>query len=69
MKKIVCPGCGWDSKIMYLVSRNAYQCTHCGQIWERGKKLVKEKIYRCPNCGHQWEEKDILLSENVVAEE
>ena len=69
MKKIVCPGCGLGSKIIYLVSKNSYQCTDCGDIWERGKKLVKEKTYRCPNCGHQWEEKDILINENVVAEE
>lgn len=69
MKKIVCPGCGWDSKIIYLVSRNSHQCTHCGHIWERTRKLVTKKSYRCPSCGHEWEEKDILIAENIVAEE
>jgi DNA-directed RNA polymerase subunit RPC12/RpoP len=69
MKKIACPGCGWSTRIVYLSSKNSYQCMHCGHIWERSKKLVKEKTYRCPQCGHQWEEKDILIAENIQAEE
>jgi putative FmdB family regulatory protein len=67
VKKIVCLGCGWDSKIIYLTSRDSYQCTHCGHIWERARKLVKEKLYRCPSCGHEWQEKDILIGEKVEA--
>jgi DNA-directed RNA polymerase subunit RPC12/RpoP len=69
MKKIVCPGCGWGTRIVYLSSRDSYQCMHCGDIWERSKKLVKEKLYRCPHCGHEWDEKDILIGESIQAEE
>lgn len=69
MKKIACPGCGLSSRIMYLSSRNSYQCMHCGQIWERTPKLVKEKLYRCPQCGHEWGEKDILITETIKEEE
>jgi predicted nucleic acid-binding Zn ribbon protein len=42
---------------------------HCGQMWERGKKLVKEKSYRCPSCGHEWQEEDILTGETIQTEE
>jgi DNA-directed RNA polymerase subunit RPC12/RpoP len=69
MKKIICPGCGLSSRTVYLSSKDSYQCMHCGQMWERGKKLVKEKLYRCPHCGHEWQEKDILVMENVKTEE
>jgi putative FmdB family regulatory protein len=65
MKKIICPGCGWSSGVVYLTSRDSYQCTHCGHIWERAHKLVKEKLYRCPHCGQEWHEEDILVTETI----
>jgi putative FmdB family regulatory protein len=69
VKKIECPGCGWSSRIIYLSSRNSYQCMDCGHIWERTHKVVKEKLYRCPQCGHEWGEKDVLLSETIKEED
>jgi DNA-directed RNA polymerase subunit RPC12/RpoP len=69
MKKIICPGCGWSTRVVYLSSKDSYQCMDCGQIWERGKKLIKEKAYRCPNCGHEWKEEDILTSETIQTAE
>jgi transposase-like protein len=69
MKKNTCPGCGSSTRVVYLITKDCYQCMHCGQMWERGKKLVKEKSYRCPSCGHEWQEEDILTGETIQTEE
>ena len=40
-------------RIREVIGINVYQCTECGEIWDRKRKYRNNRVISCPHCGKE----------------